>query len=203
MDIRLRDFIEGIEASRLRNFADAQPWTLTSRAPEIVQSLLVDIGDDFHCRDGVAIHRTASLEPGVVVKGPAIIGAGCRLAGGAYLRGGVWLDENCILGPGVELKSSILSQDVRLAHFNFVGDSVLGAGINLEAGSIVANFRNERDEKRIHIHVNGRRIDTGVEKFGALIGDGVRIGANAVLAPGSILKPGMVVARLALVDQDS
>jgi bifunctional N-acetylglucosamine-1-phosphate-uridyltransferase/glucosamine-1-phosphate-acetyltransferase GlmU-like protein len=89
----------------------------------------------------------------------------------------------------------------KLAHFNFVGDSVLGEAVNLEAGSIVANHRNERADKRVAFTFDGTVIDTGVEKFGALAGDRCRIGANAVIAPGAVLKPDTIVARLALVDQ--
>jgi acetyltransferase-like isoleucine patch superfamily enzyme len=73
--------------------------------------------------------------------------------------------------------------------------------VNVEAGAMIANYRNERADKRIRIRVEGQEIDTGVDKFGALIGDHARIGANAVIAPGAILRPGAIVKRLSLVDQ--
>jgi bifunctional N-acetylglucosamine-1-phosphate-uridyltransferase/glucosamine-1-phosphate-acetyltransferase GlmU-like protein len=130
-----------------------------------------------------------------------VVGPGCFVAAGAYVRGGCWLEADCILGPGAELKSSFVFAGSKLAHFNFVGDSVLGEGVNLEAGSIIANYRNELADKRVHVLVDGRAVDTGVEKFGAVVGDRVRIGANAVIAPGALLPEGTVVPRLALVDQ--
>ncbi len=156
---------------------------------------------DYRSSGNVAVHASATIEPGAVVKGPAIIGPRCLVAAGAYLRGGVYLDEECIVGPNAELKSSLLFRGSKLAHLNFVGDSILGASVNIEAGAIVANYRNELDDKRIRISHAGKVIDTGVEKFGILAGDGVRIGANAVVAPGAILPPDSKVSRLSLVDQ--
>jgi bifunctional N-acetylglucosamine-1-phosphate-uridyltransferase/glucosamine-1-phosphate-acetyltransferase GlmU-like protein len=137
-----------------------------------------------------------------VLKGPLILGADCFVASGAYLRGGCWLAEGCTIGPGAELKSSFVFAGTKLAHFNFVGDSVLGADVNFEAGSIVCNFRNERADKEIRVRVAGALHRTGARKFGALIGDGARIGANAVLAPGTLLPAGAVVRRSALCDQE-
>jgi len=91
-----------------------------------------------------------------------------------------------------------------LAHLNFVGDSVVGAGVNMEAGSVVCNHRNERSDKQIFVRSGqgGALQGTGCEKFGALIGDGVRIGANAVIAPGALLLPGSVIGRASLLDQE-
>jgi len=123
------------------------------------------------------------------------------VASNAYLRGGVFLDDECIVGPGCELKSTFMFRGSKLAHLSFVGDSIIGSGVNIEAGAIVANYRNEMDDKRILILREGKIIDTGVEKFGALIGDDARIGANAVIAPGALIEPGFRLARLEKVDQ--
>ena len=104
----------------------------------------------------------------------------------------------------MELKSSFVFAGTALAHFNFVGDSVVGAGVNMEAGSIVCNHRNERADKQIFVRSGkgGALQGTGCEKFGALIGDGARIGANAVIAPGALLRAGQVVVRASLLDQE-
>jgi acetyltransferase-like isoleucine patch superfamily enzyme len=99
------------------------------------------------------------------------------------------------------VKSSYLFRGVKLAHFNFVGDSVIGADTNIEAGAVIANHRNEWRDPRIVLVYGPRRIETGATKFGAIIGDRSRIGANAVLAPGTLLPPDSLVPRLALVDQ--
>ena len=90
----------------------------------------------------------------------------------------------------------------KLAHFNFVGDSIVGADVNLEAGSIVCNYRNERANKEIRVRLRSGLHPTGCEKFGAVIGDRSRIGANAVLAPGALLARGSIVPRAALRDDE-
>lgn len=199
--VRLASYVAAFARSPLAPWREAAPWELTSEASQIVSRLVATLVSDFVIERDVAIHRFAVVEPGATIKGPAIIGARCLVAAGAYLRGGVWLDAGCIIGPGSEVKSSFLFRDSKLAHFNFVGDSLLGERVNLEAGSIIANFRNEYDDKTIVAGRSEARIFTGVDKFGALIGDGCRIGANAVIAPGALLEPGRIVARLALIDQ--
>src|SRR5262249_37763796 len=156
----------------------------------------------FNRRGSIATHRTATIEDGAVIKGPAIIGARCFIAAGSYLRGGVWLDEGCTIGPGTELKSSFVFRRSKFSHFHFVGDSIVGSDVNLEAGSIIANYRNERADKQIRIRIGTELLAIGVEKFGAIVGDHSRIGANAVVAPGALIKPGQVVPRVSLFDQE-
>lgn len=201
--IRLTDYIAPISQSCLAPWADLAPWALVSQAPAIVRQLLTELpADEYLIQDEIAIHRTATVEAGALLKPPLIIGAHCFIASGSLLRGGCWLDEHCIIGPGAELKTSFVFSGSKLAHFNFVGDSVLGQGINLEAGSIVANYRNERDDKEVLVRVDGALQRTGCDKFGALLGDQCRIGANAVLAPGALLKPASVVGRGQVFDAE-
>ncbi|WP_338722575.1 LpxA family transferase [Pseudomonas tolaasii] len=199
--IRLTDYIAGFSQSTLAPWAELAPWALAAQAPAIVRQLLVQLPADEYTLEGdVAVHRTAIVETGALLKGPLIIGAHCFIASGSLLRGGCWLDTHCIIGPGAELKTSFVFSGSKLAHFNFVGDSVLGHGINLEAGSIVANYRNERDDKEVQVRIDGQLQRTGCDKFGALLGDQCRIGANAVLAPGAVLRPASVVGRGQLFD---
>jgi NDP-sugar pyrophosphorylase family protein len=199
----LDDHIAGFRISALGAFSDDAPWELTSASMTAVERLFGGLGEGYAVSGGIAVHRTATVEGGAIVKGPAIIGPNCFIAVGAYVRGGCWLDADCILGPGAELKSSFVFRGSKLAHFNFVGDSILGYGVNLEAGSIVANFRNEQADPAISFIHKGSRIVTGSTKFGALIGDRSKIGANAVIAPGAILAPGSIVRRLTLIDQST
>lgn len=176
---------------------DEAPWAITQDAERHVRNATGRLGDGFVIDGDVAWHHSAMIEADALIKGPAIIGPRCFIAAGSLLRGGTWLDADCIIGPGSELKSSFLFRGTKLAHFNFVGDSLVGEDVNLEAGSIVANYRNEMTDKIIRIGT----INTGVVKFGALIGDHARIGANAVVAPGAIIERGEIVRRLTLVDQ--
>ncbi|MEI9921166.1 MAG: DapH/DapD/GlmU-related protein [Bacteroidota bacterium] len=143
-------------------------------------------------KEGIFIHPSSTVEEGAVLKAPVHIGPNCFIGAHAYLRGGVYLMGNNSIGPGCELKSVIIFPNTNLAHFNFVGDSILGSNVNMEAGSIVANHFNERTNKEIF---------PGVTKFGALIGDGCKIGANAVLSPGTILEKNTIVDRQELVNQ--
>lgn len=201
MSLRIGDHVARIATSPLAPFADGPPWSLTVSASEAIRALLPTLAGDYAISDGVAIHASATVEPGAVLKPPAILGPRVLVAHGAYVRGGVWLDEDCIVGPGVELKSAFIFRGGTLAHFNFVGDSVLGEGVNLEAGAIIANHRNEGPSGPVRFQAAGEVFDTGQAKFGALVGDGARLGANAVVAPGALLPRGAVVPRLGLVDQ--
>jgi bifunctional UDP-N-acetylglucosamine pyrophosphorylase / glucosamine-1-phosphate N-acetyltransferase len=181
---------------------DIAPWDLCTDIVAVIERSIDGLPPSYVRRaPGVAVHESATVEPGAVLKPPCIIGENCFVAAYVYLRGGVWLAANVILGPSVEVKSSLIGAGSKAAHFNFVGDSIIGRDVNIEAGAIIANYRNERAEKEIICFDGERLIRTGRDKFGSLIGDGCRIGANAVLAPGTILKPATVVPRLALVDQ--
>jgi NDP-sugar pyrophosphorylase family protein len=147
------------------------------------------------------IHNTATIEAGAIIKSPAVISDGCLIASTAYLRGGVFLDQGVIIGPGCELKTSVVMARSTLAHFNFAGDSIIGSDVNFEAGAVVANHFNERRDKEVRIYIHGQEIRSGVDKFGAVVGDHCRLGANAVLSPGTVLNPNEVVGRLVLINQ--
>jgi len=177
------------------------PWEITRELVAILPRVIAQLGSDFQIENGIAIHRSATIENGAVLKGPIIIHENCFIGAHAYLRGGVLLRPRVTIGPGCELKSSIVFDYSAAAHFNFIGDSIVGCQVNLEAGSILANHYNERTDKQIRVNLEGTITDTNSEKFGSLVGDHCRIGANAVLSPGTILAPRSVVKRLELVEQ--
>jgi NDP-sugar pyrophosphorylase family protein len=177
------------------------PWDITSAAQLIVSKRIKTLGSDYDIKDNVAIHKNAVIEEHVTIKGPAIISANCFIGSHAYLRNGVFLGDKVSIGPGSEIKSSLIFSNTSLAHFNFVGDSIVGSYVNMEAGSVIANHFNERKVKVIKIITDSEIISTGIEKFGALVGDQTKIGANAVLSPGTFLQPKSIVKRLELVEQ--
>jgi NDP-sugar pyrophosphorylase family protein len=181
--------------------AQASPWLLPKEISSLIQGSLKKLSEDFTIKGEIAIHRNAVVEEHVVLKGPIIISDRCFVGAHAYLRAGVYLDENVSIGPGCEVKSSFIMSRSSLAHFNFVGDSIIGSGVNMEAGSIIANHHNDRENKIIEVMIDGKKINTGIEKFGALVGDNSKIGANAVLSPGTILPPNSIVSRLSLIAQ--
>jgi UDP-N-acetylglucosamine diphosphorylase / glucose-1-phosphate thymidylyltransferase / UDP-N-acetylgalactosamine diphosphorylase / glucosamine-1-phosphate N-acetyltransferase / galactosamine-1-phosphate N-acetyltransferase len=180
---------------------DEEPWQITSNSASIIVRMFDRLGDEYVINNEIAVHKQAIIENGAIIKSPAILSVDSFVAAGSYIRGGVFIGVSSIIGPNSELKSTFIFHQSKLAHLNFVGDSIIGTGVNIEAGAVVANYRNERNDKLIRINNRDRVINTGVEKFGALIGDGVRIGANAVIAPGAILEPNSRVGRLQLVDQ--
>ncbi|HTJ48423.1 MAG TPA: hypothetical protein VL443_03135 [Cyclobacteriaceae bacterium] len=178
------------------------PWEVTQAAQLIIAKKIKSLGADYRIQDNVAIHKDARVEEHVILKGPIIISAGCFIGSHAYLRNGVFLDKQVSIGPGCEIKSSYLFSNSALAHFNFVGDSLIGSQVNMEAGSVIANHYNERKEKVIRVMVEGNPISTEIDKFGALVGDQTKIGANAVLSPGTLLLPKSIVKRLELIEQN-
>ncbi len=188
----LSHFPEGLKA-----------WEIPFFIGEVIAKLADEVGEEYQFEGGNVIHKTAIIEPQAILKAPVFIGANCFIAANVYLRGGVPLDENCVVGPGSEIKSSVILKNSTLAHFNFVGDSLIGSHVNLEAGAIIANYYNERENKYIQVLSNGTVCDTGVTKFGALIGDFSKIGANAVLSPGTLLAKNTIVGRLELINQQA
>jgi NDP-sugar pyrophosphorylase family protein len=200
--VRIEDYVHAFRSTF--GFLDPAilPWQIPSQLPSILERLATSLpASDYRSSNGVLIHNAAIVETGAVLKPPAVISEGCFIAASAYIRGGVFLDRGVIVGPGCELKTTIIMSGSALAHFNFVGDSIVGADVNVEAGAVVANHYNERTDKQITVYIRGQEIPTGVNKFGAVIGDRCRLGANAVLSPGTILQPNAVVGRLALINQ--
>ena len=182
-------------------FDDDLPWLIIQNLEPIIFEKIKFLSDDFEVNNGIAIHKTAIVEKNAILKAPLIIEENCFVAANACLRNGVFLSKNVKIGMGVEIKSSIILNNSAIAHFNFIGDSIIGENVNFEAGSITANHFNEREYKEIFVKIDDNIINTKVVKFGSLVGDYSKIGANAVLSPGTILKKNSVVKRLELIEQ--
>ncbi len=150
---------------------------------------------------GLVIEAGARVEPGVVIKGPTVLCAGAEVRHGAYLRGGCLIGPDAVVGHATEVKNSAFLDGAHAGHFAYVGDSILGAGSNLGAGVKLANLelRTEKEKKtgetkNIVLRTGEERIDTGLSKLGAIIGDDVELGCNAVTSPGVLLGPGCWIA---------
>jgi NDP-sugar pyrophosphorylase family protein len=137
------------------------------------------IGKDVFIGEGTVV------EDGVMIKGPAIIGRNSQIRHNAYLRENVIVGDNCVVGNSSELKNALLFNGAQAPHFNYVGDSILGHKAHLGAGVVLSNIKTTREN--IWITIEGKPRDTGLRKFGAMIGDHAEIGCNAVLNPGSII----------------
>ena len=139
----------------------------------------------------VFIGEGTLVEVGAMIKGPAIIGRNCQIRHNAYIREQVIIGDNCLVGNSCEVKNSILFNHATAPHFNYVGDSILGCRAHLGAGVILSNVKSLPGN--VFVEINGVRYDTGLRKFGALLGDGAEVGCNSVLNPGSIVGRGAVV----------
>jgi NDP-sugar pyrophosphorylase family protein len=139
----------------------------------------------------VSIGEGTVVEDGAMIKGPAIIGKNCQIRHNAYLRENVIVGDDCVVGNSCELKNALLFNHCQVPHFNYVGDSILGHQAHLGAGVVLSNFKAFKGN--IIVEVDGKSFDTGLRKFGALLGDGCDIGCNAVLNPGSIIGRNAVV----------
>ncbi len=141
--------------------------------------------------DKVFIGEGTVVEDGAMIKGPAIIGRNCQIRHNAYLRENVIIGDNCVVGNSSELKNALLFNGAQVPHFNYIGDSILGHKAHLGAGVKVSNFK--LFPGNIEVEIDGQPFDTGLRKFGALLGDHAEIGCNAVLNPGSIVGRGSVI----------
>ena len=139
----------------------------------------------------VIIGADTVVEAGVMIKGPAIIGKNCQIRHNAYIRENVIIGDDCVVGNSSELKNSLLFNGVQVPHYNYIGDSILGHKAHLGAGAKISNVK--LFPGNIEVEVDGVPRDTGLRKFGALMGDHAEAGCNAVLNPGSILGRGAVV----------
>jgi NDP-sugar pyrophosphorylase family protein len=145
----------------------------------------------------ISIGAGTVVEAGSYIKGPTIIGRDCQVRQGAYIRGNVIAGDRCVIGHCTELKNSILLDGAQAAHFNYVGDSILGNGVNLGAGTRCANLRF--DGLPIPIVGNGKKVESGRRKLGAILGDGAQTGCNCVTNPGTLLVKGAVCPPCACV----
>ncbi len=144
--------------------------------------------------EDVFIDEGTTLDPGVVIKGPAWIGKNCHLRSGCYIRENVVIGNGCVLGNSCEFKNCVIFDQAEVPHFNYVGDSILGYKAHLGAGVVLSNVRLDR--KEVTVDDGKQTHNTGLRKFGAIIGDHAEIGCNSVINPGSIIGPHSIVYPL-------
>ena len=135
--------------------------------------------------DNIFIGEGTVVEPGAYIIGPTIIGKNCEVRHGAYIRGNVLVGNNCVIGHTTEIKSSIMLNGSKAGHFAYIGDSILGNNVNLGAGTKLANLKVV--EGNVYIKIDDKNIDSGLRKFGAIIGDNTEIGCNSVTSPGTLV----------------
>ena len=135
--------------------------------------------------ENVWVHKSATVFPSAYLGAPCIIGPKTEVRHCAFIRGSALVGANCVVGNSCELKNVILFDNVQTPHYNYVGDSILGYKSHMGAGSITSNVKS--DKKLVVVHNGEEQIETGMKKFGAMLGDNVEVGCNSVLNPGTVI----------------
>ncbi len=162
------------------------PWQALSGIKNLILELGSKLGEDYIQREPtVWVHNTAKVFPSAYLGAPCIIGAGTEVRHCAFILGSALVVENCVVGNSVELKNVILFDNVQVPHYNYVGDSILGYKSHMGAGSLTSNVKSD---KTLVVVKNGEEhMETGLKKFGAMLGDCAEVGCNSVLNPGTVI----------------
>ena len=162
------------------------PWEALKGIKDMIIALGEKLGDDYEqVAPQVWVHKTAQVAPTAFLGAPCIIGAETEVRHCAFIRGSALVGNKCVVGNSVELKNVILFDNVQTAHYNYVGDSIMGYKSHMGAGSITSNVK--QDKSLVVVHNQGENIKTGVKKFGAMLADNVEVGCNSVLNPGTVV----------------
>ena len=188
---KLLDLTHTLAGAYLEQFE--YPW----QALDGIKNLILELGASLPTEEydqpspNVWVHKTAKVFPSAYLGAPCIIGPETEVRHCAFIRGSALVGAKCVVGNSVELKNVILFDNVQTPHYNYVGDSILGYKSHMGAGSITSNVKSD---KTLVVVKNGtEQIETGRKKFGAILGDGVEVGCNSVLNPGTVLGRGVSV----------
>ncbi len=163
------------------------PW----EALPLIRDFIIRLGeslpaDKFEKRgENIWIAKSANVYPTACINGPAIIDEEAEVRHCAFIRGNAIVGKNAVVGNSTELKNVVLFNRVQVPHYNYVGDSILGYRAHMGAGSITSNVKS--DKTLVVVKAGEERIETGLKKFGAMLGDNVEVGCNSVLNPGSVI----------------
>ncbi|MCD7746476.1 MAG: UDP-N-acetylglucosamine pyrophosphorylase [Lachnospiraceae bacterium] len=165
------------------------PWEVLPNISAFILSLGSTLPEEDYekCGEDVWIAKSATVAPTAYIHGPAIIGKNAEVRHCAFIRGNAIVGEGAVVGNSTELKNVVLFNKVQVPHYNYVGDSILGYKAHMGAGSITSNVKS--DKKLVVVKDGKERIETGLKKFGAMLGDEVEVGCGSVLNPGTVIGP--------------
>ncbi len=171
------------------------PWEALKEIGYIIKKLARHLDLDIYEKKGdeIWIARSARIWPTVSVTGPCIIGENTEVRQCAFIRGNALVGNDCVVGNSTELKNVILFNHVQVPHYNYVGDSILGSYAHMGAGSITSNVKSDKQNVVVKDYINNEKIETGLKKFGAMIGDHVEVGCNSVLNPGTVIGKNTII----------
>ena len=162
------------------------PWQALAGIRNLILTLGPGLGEDYEeVAPTVWVHKTATVFPSAHLGAPCIIGAGTEVRHCAFIRCCALVGDGCVVGNSVELKNVILFDNVQVPHYNYVGDSILGYKSHMGAGSLTSNVKS--DKTLVTVKNGDEKIETGLKKYGAMVGDFVEVGCNSVLNPGTVV----------------
>ena len=162
------------------------PWQALHGIKDLILTLGAELGDEYtEIEPTVWVHKTAKVAPTAYLGAPCIIGADTEVRHCAFIRGSALVGNGCVVGNSVELKNVILFDCVQVPHYNYVGDSILGFKSHMGAGSLTSNVKS--DKTLVVVKNGAETVETGLKKFGAMVGDHVEVGCNSVLNPGTVV----------------
>ena len=175
-----------LNETRAKSLLETYPWEVLPLIKDfILETGKTLSGEEFDkVGEDVWIHKTAKIYPNANIYGPCIIDAETEVRPGAFIRGNALVGKKCVVGNSTELKNVILFNNVQVPHYNYVGDSVLGYKAHMGAGSITSNVKSD---KTLVVVKGEENYETGLKKFGAMLGDRVEVGCNSVLNPGTVI----------------
>ena len=180
----LYDLTHTLAASYLAGYE--YPWQALGGITELILSLGPTLGEEYtEAAPAVWVHKSAVVFPSAHLGAPCIIGPGTEVRHCAFIRGSALVGAGCVVGNSVELKNVILFDGVQVPHYNYVGDSILGYKSHMGAGSVTSNVKS--DKTLVAVKNGAEKIETGLKKFGAMVGDFVEVGCNSVLNPGTVI----------------
>ena len=182
--LQLYDLNHSLAGSYLAGFE--YPWQALTGIKDLILNLGPTLDEAYEeVSPTVWVHKTAIIAPTAFLGAPCIIGAGTEVRHCAFIRGSALVGENCVVGNSVELKNVILFDNVQVPHYNYVGDSILGYKSHMGAGAVTSNVKS--DKTLVTVKNGDEKIETGLKKFGAMLGDYVEVGCNSVLNPGTVI----------------
>ena len=175
------------------------PWEVLPKISDFIVKLGETLPADEYDKVGenVWIAKSAKVFESAYIHGPAIIGKDAEVRHCAFIRGNAIVGEGAVVGNSTELKNAVLFNGVQVPHFNYIGDSILGHMSHTGAGSITSNLKS--DKTLVTVLLDGKKVETGVKKFGAMLGDHVEVGCNSVLNPGTVIGKNTNVYPLSFV----